>query len=64
MGLQDKLNALREQSMSKIPKATATIMAGAITDELPVPATYVVDKSVCRMPVWLFLLLCNVFYKM
>lgn len=32
MGLQDKLNALREQSMSKIPKATATIMAGAIAE--------------------------------
>ena len=32
MGLQDELNALREQSMSKIPKATATIMAGAIAE--------------------------------
>ena len=32
MGLQDELNALREQSMSKIPKATAAIMADAITE--------------------------------
>lgn len=30
MGLQDELNALKEQSMKMIPKETASIMAGAM----------------------------------
>lgn len=42
MGLQDKLNALREQSMSKLPKATATIMAGAIAE---LKQTGITDRS-------------------
>lgn len=30
MGLQDELNSMREQSMAKIPKETASIMAAAM----------------------------------
>jgi hypothetical protein len=32
MGLQDELNALKEQSMKMIPKETAIIMADAMED--------------------------------
>ncbi len=32
MGLQDELNALKEQSMKMIPKETATIMANAMEE--------------------------------
>lgn len=42
MGLQDELDTLKEQSMKKIPKQTATIMADAMEE---LQRTDILDRS-------------------